>query len=209
VIPSGDSALDFHILLKGRVQVVHYAKSGREVRLYEFGEGQPFGGFEMVDEPSITLQAIAAEDTTALRFRDWSVFDAAGIDPDFAAVILGRTTNVASHLARRLIELTVERAQDRIRLELVREARRNMVDGHTGRIERAPTHVELAARVGSQREVVTREMNSLRRRGLVEKTGRTLFVRVDGVEALLRNERPRVGHDTRVRRPGQAPTSNQ
>ena len=46
---------DFHILVKGSVQVVHYAESGREVRLCEFTDGKAFGGFDLTGDSRIAI----------------------------------------------------------------------------------------------------------------------------------------------------------
>ena len=173
------------------MQVVHYAESGREVRLCEFTDGQAFGGFDLTGDSRIAVHTIAKTDSTAIRFAGWTVFDAARADPDDLGLdLLRRATFIVAHLSRSLVDLTVERARDRVRLELVWQARRNMVDGQTGVIEPAPTHADLAAQIGSHREEVTREMSYLRQRSLVKKDGRRLLVRVNGVEDLYQRERP-------------------
>ena len=112
---------------------------------------------------------------------------------------LRATTSIVAHLSTSLVDLTVERARDRVRLELVRQARRNMVDKQIGVIELAPTHADLAAQVGSHREEVTRETTYLRQRSLVKKDGRRLLVRVRAVEDLYQRERPGCKWRARVR----------
>lgn len=119
------------------------------------------------------------------------MFDAARADPSLGVDLLREAASIAAHLARTVIEMTVERARDRVRLELVRQARPNMVDKQTGIIEPAPTHADLAAQVGSHREEVTREMSYLRGHSLIERTGRRLLVRVKAVEDLYQRERTR------------------
>ena len=191
IVPAADSWPDFHVLVEGSVQVVHYAESGREVRLCDFTGGQAFGGFDLTGDSRIAVHMIAKTDSTAIRFAGWTVFDAARADPeDLGLDLLRGATFIVAHLSRSLVDLTVERARDRVRLELVRQARRNMVDGQTGVIEPAPTHADLAAQVGSHREEVTREMSYLRQRSLVKRAGRRLLVRVRAVEDLYQRERP-------------------
>jgi predicted transcriptional regulator len=41
----------------------------------------------------------------------------------------------------------------------------------------APTHVEIASRVSTHREAVTRELNRLSRIGIIERRGGTLMVK--------------------------------
>lgn len=190
IIPA-DPWPDFHVLVAGSVHMVHYAESGREVRLCEFAHGQAFGGFDLTGDSQVAVHTVARTDTTAIRFTDWTVFDVARADPDLGVDLLRGAASIVAHLARSLVELTVERARDRVRLELVRQARRNMVDRQTGVIELAPTHADLAAQIGSHREEATREMSYLRQRSLVKKAGRRLLVRVRAVEDLYQRERTR------------------
>ena len=125
--------------------MVHYAVPGREVRLCEFTEGQVFGGFDLTGDSRIAVHTVAKIDSTAIRFARWTVANAARADPDLGLDLLRGTAYIVAHLARSLVELTAERARDRVHLELVRQARRNMLDEQTGVIELAPTHADLAA----------------------------------------------------------------
>ena len=121
------SADDLHLIVDGAVQVMHYAASGRSVLVHEYRVGQPFGGYDLLGY--VHVQAIAKGAVTALRFRGVSIQDAARTDPGFGLTLLEQAVSIVSSLAGRLVELTVERARDRVRLEVVRQARRNMLDG--------------------------------------------------------------------------------
>ena len=50
-------------------------------------------------------------------------------------------------------------------------------EGACARIVPAPTHVEIASRVSTHREAVTREFNRLSRIGIIERRGGTLLVK--------------------------------
>jgi Crp-like helix-turn-helix domain len=66
-------------------------------------------------------------------------------------------------------------AIDKDQAELLRLA--SLVEGKSARIVPAPTHVEIASRVSTQREAVTRELNRLSRIGIIERRGGTLLVK--------------------------------
>ncbi len=188
VVPSSDVA-HLHLILEGAIQTVYYAASGRAVLVHQFNAGQTFGGFDVLGDPGMPVQAVASGAVTAWRFRGWSVQEAARADSDLGLGMLDEALSMVSVLARRLVELTVERARDRVRLELVRQARRDMVDEHTGVVRNPPTHSDLAAQIGSHREEVTREMSYLKEHALIERTGKALLVRVDAIEDLYRQGR--------------------
>jgi CRP-like cAMP-binding protein len=80
-------------------------------------------------------------------------------------------------LAERLLELGAQPVQRRVCVDLLRLARdAGIIDNRAG-LEPAPTHYDIASRVGSSREQVTRELSSLARRGLLERAGRKLVLR--------------------------------
>ena len=106
IISGTDRWPDFHILVEGSVHVVHYAKSGREVRICEFTDGQAFGGFDLTGDSRIAVHTVAKTDSTAIRFANWSVFDAAHGDPDLGLDLLRGAASIVAHLARAVVEMT-------------------------------------------------------------------------------------------------------
>lgn len=80
IIPA-DPWPDFHILVEGSVHVVHYAESGREVRVCEFTYGQAFGGFDLTGDSQVAVHTVAKTDSTAVRFANSGSYD--GLDLPF------------------------------------------------------------------------------------------------------------------------------
>jgi len=66
--------------------------------------------------------------------------------------------------------------KNRIHVELLRLACDHMRDERTAVISPAPTHADIASRVSTHREAVTRELNHLAQSGLVERRSRTLII---------------------------------
>lgn len=61
-------------------------------------------------------------------------------------------------------------------MEVLRLARESMSSGDIAIIQNFPTHREIANRVNTHREAVTRELNELTRMGLIEQNQRVLTV---------------------------------
>ena len=59
---------------------------------------------------------------------------------------------------------------------MLRLARSGSDEDHTAVISPAPTHAEIASRISTHREAVTREIAVLARGGLLEKTGGDLVI---------------------------------
>jgi len=99
--------------------------------------------------------------------------------------LLRQLTGSVRELADRLLDLGAQPVQSRIWIELLRLAQLVDAQSNLVRIEPAPTHREMASRVGTSREQVTRELSRLARQGLLERAGRALVLRdVSGLERL-------------------------
>jgi TolB-like protein/class 3 adenylate cyclase len=108
--------------------------------------------------------------------------------------LLCRLTGAVRELAARLLDLDAQPVQRRVWQELLRLARLAGVSANLARIEAAPTHADIAGRVGTSREQVTREFSRLAEQGLLERAGRTLLLRdVSALERLAGDSR--VAHD--------------
>jgi CRP/FNR family transcriptional regulator, cyclic AMP receptor protein len=87
------------------------------------------------------------------------------------------------HLVRELRELTTRvfefstlAVRYRIQAEVLRLASLAPREGKSARIVPAPTHAEIASRVSTHREAVTRELNRLSHMGIIERQHGTLIV---------------------------------
>src|SRR5438874_7707995 len=111
--------------------------------------------------------------------------------PSVRERLLRRLSGSVRELADRLLELGAHAVPGRVWAELVRLARTSGVTANVARIERAPTHNEIASRVGTSREEVTREFSRLARQGLLERQGRALVLHdVPALERLIAESRP-------------------
>ena len=108
----------------------------------------------------------AAEFRELLR-KEWAVTQA----------LLRKLVMTIRALTSRVYEFSTLAVNNRIQAELLRLANLASQGGNAARIVPAPTHVEIASRVSTHREAVTRELNRLSRMGLIERRGGTLLVK--------------------------------
>jgi len=162
IFRAGDEARSFFIVLAGRISVTITGPSGREILLYEVGDGETcvqttlalLGGQHYEGEAIITEDA----ETVAIPRP---LFDRLmGESPVFRAFVFGsfgrRLTDVI-HLLEKVAFVPIE---SRIAAVLLDRA------GPDSRVE--VTHQDLASAIGSAREVVSRRLDVLRDRGIVE-----------------------------------------
>jgi CRP-like cAMP-binding protein len=96
--------------------------------------------------------------------------------PSVAVALLQQLTGLLRLYSERVFEFSTLAVNNRIHAELLRLARDHSNGSNQASIVPAPTHAEIASRVSTSREAVTRELNNLARSGLVEQHGRELKV---------------------------------
>jgi CRP-like cAMP-binding protein len=173
-----DRSNDVFFILEGRLQVKNYSQRGREFIFSEIGAGQIFGEFAALDGLPRSASVEAMEDSVVARMKAADFLALLRSDFDLTLRLLRLLTAKSRELSDRLFELIALNARDRICFELARLAAAGIRDGASVMIRPAPTHYELAARVGSHREAVTRELNQLVSHGYL-RLGRRHIVIVD------------------------------
>lgn len=173
-----DQSNDVFFILEGRLQVKNYSQRGREFIFSEIGAGQIFGEFAALDGLPRSASVEAMEDSVVARMKAADFLSLLRSDFDLTLRLLRLLTAKSRGLSDRLFELIALNARDRICFELARLAVTGVRDGSSVMIRPAPTHYELAARIGSHREAVTRELNLLVSHGYL-RLGRRHIVIVD------------------------------
>src|SRR4029079_9510410 len=84
-------------------------------------------------------------------------------------------------LHQRVSELHTMPVRERIYAELVRRSHTDPIDDRRGVVSPVPRHAELAARVGTRRETVARELKALERAGVFTKSGGSFVMTGRGI----------------------------
>lgn len=165
-----------YLLLEGALLANQYAKSGREVGYRRIAPGGYFGEIAAIDGQPRSANIVAIEDVRIARVPQALVRRLFESSPNFMRALLEDMAGLTRSLTDRLFELTAVSVACRVDIELLRMATPTDGDGVTAVISPCPTHAELAALLGSQREPVTRELNRLAGLNIVRQTGRTLHI---------------------------------
>ena len=183
-----DETTDVFFVVDGKVRAVSYSLSGKEVTFRDIGTGELFGELAAIDGQPRSANVVAI---TASLIASMSAKVFWGVLADYpvvAATILKRLTKQIRDLTERVFEFSTLAVRNRIQAELLRLARDDAPDQNTAIISPAPTHAEIASRVSTHREAVTRELNDLARAGVIEQHGRVLIIRNIGQLARLVKE---------------------
>lgn len=187
ILAAGAESREVYLVLSGRVHVTLFAASGREVSIRDIGQGDIFGELAAIDGGSRAATVIAATDGSLAVVPADAFLQAATGSPDAALPMLRRLARQVRTLTDKIFELSALPARGRLHCELLRLAGTAVRSGEDIIIEPAPTHAELAARIGSQREVVTREFSYLAELDIVRQDRRRLtFTNLTGLVRELR-----------------------
>jgi CRP-like cAMP-binding protein len=185
ILSAKDDTKDLFFILEGRAQVKNYSRYGRELIYSEIGSGGLFGEFAAIDGMPRAADVWALEDTIVARLGSADLLSLMREHFVLALELLKLLTAKSRALSDGLMQRIVLSAHNRMHIELARLAVDGQHDGPSAIIRPAPTHYEIAARVGSHREAVTKELNRLEAQGYVQ-LGRGQIVIVD--EQRFRND---------------------
>ncbi|MFL6846512.1 MAG: Crp/Fnr family transcriptional regulator [Allosphingosinicella sp.] len=185
VLGMGESSREVFLVLEGRLQALLYAANGREISLRDLAAGQLFGELAAIDGEARSASIVAATDVRLLAIPDDLFISVIGRSPQAAHWMIRRLTAQVRSLTHRVFEMSALHVQARLHCELLRLARtRGTADGI---VDPAPTHADLANRIGSHREAVTRELGVLASQDILKISRRRLqFLDLERLEGALR-----------------------
>jgi CRP-like cAMP-binding protein len=192
IISHLDRSTDVFLVLQGKVRVVIYSLAGREVTFRDIEAGQYFGELAAIDGLPRTASIVALGDSVIASMTADMFWEILRAYPDAAARLVKNLTSSVRALTERVFEFSALAVNNRIHAELLRLAQDYMTGENVAVIDPVPTHAEIASRISTRREAVTRELNQLSRAGVVQRRSGTLVVR--DVERLRRLVQDIVGY---------------
>jgi CRP/FNR family cyclic AMP-dependent transcriptional regulator len=179
-----DASRDVYFIIRGQVRVVVYSPSGKVVTFREMKAGDMFGELAAIDGQRRSASVEAIEATLIAVMTPGVFWDLLTSEPLFTRAVLLHLNGLVRSLSARIFEFSTLAVQNRIHAELLRLAREGGTGGDGLVIARPPTHAEIASRISTHREAVTRELGRLAKLGIIERRGTAL--RVKDVERLAR-----------------------
>lgn len=176
IFSRNDVTNDVFFLVQGKVRITIYSIMGRQVSFRDLTVGQSFGDLAAIDGRPRSATAVAISDTLLASMPAEAYWETMMRFPPIAAVCLRRLASLVRALSDRVIEYGLLPVPTRIKLELLRLARPRTAGSNCVEIDPAPTHSEIAARVATHREAVTRELRRLAKSGIVVRQGRKLVI---------------------------------
>ena len=167
---------DVYLVVSGHVRVTAFSGSGRQVSYGEMHSGHWFGDFAAIDGLSRSADVVAIEETLVASMSP-AVFRALlNAHPQVCERMLRRLVACVRELTERVFDFSTLGVQNRVHAELLRLAKQEGVKDNTVRIDPAPKHSDIAGRISTYREQVSRELSEMAKQGLVQRLGSALVI---------------------------------
>jgi len=185
IISEGDPSTDIFFVAEGAIQAKSFAANGKEVTYIDIHAGGLFGEFSAIDGQARSASIITGEASIIGRMSSAQFRALMLAHPELHMRVTELLVGKVRDLSRRVFEFSTLNVCGRIHAELIRllDGPEGHVEGVAGGgthgeagangsarpavIEPAPTHQELASRISTHREAVTRELNYLAKIGLL------------------------------------------
>lgn len=190
IIDHDSDSSDVYFVVEGRVRVVNYSLSGREITFDEIETGRYFGEFAALDGQPRSANVVALTETLVASVSPDTFLNLLRDNPDMAVDVMQELAKLIRASTDRIMDLSTLGAHNRVHSELLREARNHARDDNTAVIAPIPVHSDIASRVSTTRETVARVFSDLTKQTLI-KRGKSELVVLDleRLEKLVENLR--------------------
>ena len=177
IVSHRDDSRDVYFVLDGRVRVTLFSERGKEIAFRDLDAGQSFGELAAIDGQPRSADVIALKDATVGSVTAGEFMELMRRYPPVAEAALKKLATLVRSLSQRIYDFS-EKGPVRICNELVRLAQAASTDnGRTARVRPRPKDAEVASRVGSHREAVSRLISELDRHGILVRGRGELLIR--------------------------------
>ncbi|MDH3638598.1 MAG: Crp/Fnr family transcriptional regulator [Gammaproteobacteria bacterium] len=182
VIAHREQTANVFFIVSGSVRATAFTERGREIAYEDLFAGDMFGELSAIDGKPRTTHVVTLEESTLITVMQEQFLGLMKTYPEVTRATLKKVAGVIRFLCDRVYEFGALDVNSRIRTELLRLAAGDIDDPNRATIPKMPTHQDLANRLATHREAVSRELSRLEKDGLTQKQGQSLVI--NDIEAL-------------------------
>ncbi len=184
----GDVDDAVYLIVRGKIKIVMTSEDGRDVAIDLLRPGDVFGLVSAIEGGGHPAHAITATEARLLKLRAASFFSWVESQDMLEDLVWKQLSSRVRHAYQRIGEHALMGVKERLLFTLLEIAEHEGEPGAEGNdvVFTRPTHRELAQRVGSSREVVTRVLKELLESDLLDAEGRVIHVPLSAL--VLREE---------------------
>jgi CRP/FNR family transcriptional regulator, cyclic AMP receptor protein len=167
---------DVYLIVAGKVRITAFSSAGRQVTFRDIAAGESFGELAAIDGQSRSADVDALEDSVLASIAPSAFKRLVHAHPVVCDRVLDGLAGVVRDLSGRVFEFSTLCVQNRVHAELLRLAKEAGVNGNAARLHPPPKHSDVASKVATNREQVTREFTALVKQGLLQRDGGALVI---------------------------------
>ena len=170
---------DIFFVLSGSARVVIYGSSGKEVSFRDLNRGDFFGEFAALDDGPRSACIIASSKLDTLRMKQTTFIELVYAHRSVCNRLLVHLVKLLRYYSKRVVHLGILPVSARLHAEILFRSRSEGIASQESgevHINPFPTHSELATRLGTHREAITRELRRLSTNQIVRTKRGTLIV---------------------------------
>ena len=176
IFDQDDSSFDVYFLLSGSLLAVFWTEEGREIVFSRFPVGAHFGELAALDGAPRSLAVVARTEARVLSLRRESFLALIEEVPVVRDRVIRDLVARIRSLTERNMEMTTLSVEQRVCNYLLRLAVEHGKLAAGAVIDNAPTHAEIAGSVGANREMVSRSISKLSRRGVIKSARQQITI---------------------------------
>ena len=174
---AGDPAGGLYVVVEGSIRAYRVSADGREQILHIERAGATLGEVPVFDEGCYPSTTAAEEDSILLFIKKRDVLNLCLERPQISVAALKLLARRVRNCAALVESLSLRDVDRRLAALLFAEASdHSRRSGTSVTFELALTHQQIAARIGSVREVVSRALARLQQGGLIQMDGRRITI---------------------------------
>lgn len=177
VFTQGEECDGFYIVKSGRVKIYKLSTEGREQVLGMFKDGDFFGIVPLFDGGPYPANAEVCVDSVLIKIGKDPFLETVRENPSIGLNILPKISRRARAFTSAVENLSLKDVKDRLFSFIIDEAEKRGIKGKDGMmIDLGMTHEEIASRLGTVREVITRGLSRLQKDGKLKIEGGVIFI---------------------------------
>lgn len=172
----GEAVESVGYILSGRAKAVTYSEDGTATWVGYFESGDFFGHMSLLADTTLSFEISAESDVRAVILSTHVMRDVITQEKELGLQLANDLARRLDMMTRRLIEAFTLSAKGRVCAELARLSNVIGIMPEHRIIRPSPVFVDVALRVNSTRETVSRTVSDLQKKGIIERQAGALVI---------------------------------
>jgi len=177
IIDRQSDSTDVFFVVEGRVRIVNYSLSGKEITLEDLDAGSHFGELSALDGQPRSASVMSLDNCLIAALAQDRFLSILRENADIAFRVLRALAGIIRNSTDRIMDLSTLAANNRVQADLLRQARSGLIGENQAEIRPIPVHGDIASRVSTTRETVARVLSDLARQNIVERKKNVLLIK--------------------------------